>query len=140
MESLRILKGISHEIASQKVEGDLFSSWEILYHMIYWQEICLKAIRGDSIDWDSVKGKDWPSYAQEEIADWENLCQQFRDGIKEAERLIKKIDLAKPMPAWGNAPTIEAVQVLIQHNSYHLGQIVTNRRLQGSWPPPKDDQ
>ena len=137
MESLRILKGITHEIASQKVEGDLFSSWEILYHMIYWQEICLKAIRGDSIDWDSVKEKDWPSYAQEEVADWDSLCQQFEDGIQEAEKLFKKMDLEKPMPAWGNAPTIEAVLVLLQHNSYHLGQIVVNRRLQGSWPPSK---
>lgn len=137
MESLRILKGLTHEMASQKVEGDIFSSWEILYHIIYWQNICVKAIRGESIDWESVKGKDWPSYSEEDIAEWDTLCQQFENGIKEAEKLLKEIDLATPMPAWGNAPTAEAVLVLLQHNSYHLGQIVVNRRLQGSWPPPK---
>lgn len=137
MESIRILKDISHEIASQKQDGDAFSSWEILYHTVFWQDICLKAIRGESIDWESVKGKGWPSTAQEKVAEWDVLCQQFEDGIKEAENLLKDIDLEKPMPAWGNAPTVEAVLVLTQHNSYHLGQIVVNRRMQGNWPPPE---
>jgi hypothetical protein len=139
MESIRILKGISHDIASQKGDGDAFSSLEILFHTVFWQDICLQAIRGESIDWKSLKGKGEPSSAQEEAANWEVLCQQFEDGIKEAEKLLNNIDLEKPMPGWGNAPTIEAVLVLAQHNSYHLGQIVVNRRLQGSWPPPKEE-
>jgi len=62
-----------------------------------------------------------------------NLVKTFNDGLLEVEELIKTTDLQKPMPTWGNAPVIQAFIVLLQHNSYHYGQIVAIRQNLGIW-------
>jgi hypothetical protein len=51
------------------------------------------------------------------------------------EKLVAdpKSDLHKPFP-WGNGQTLLREALLVaDHNSYHLGQLVTLRRLLGAW-------
>ncbi len=131
----KALDGLTHESATQQINGDAFSTYEILYHMIFWQDATLTIARGQEYDWEEAKGKDWPSYAETEESDWNTLKKRFLTGLKEAERLVGSLDLRLPMPTWGNEPVGKAFAVLATHNSYHLGQIILNRKMQGSWPP-----
>ena len=40
------------------------------------------------------------------------------------------------MPAFANYTIPDAVAHMVQHNSHHLGQIVTPRQALEVWPPP----
>lgn len=131
----KALQGLTHTTATQQMEGDAFNAYELLYHIVFWQDVTLSIARGDNIDWKEMEGKDWPSYDELEKAHWDALRERFLSGLKEAEKLVGALDLRLPMPTWNNEPVAKAFAVLATHNSYHLGQIVAARRMWGLWPP-----
>jgi len=67
--------------------------------------------------------------------DWETSVQVFRDDLHGFISLVqdKGRDLYEPFP-WGDGQTLlrEAL-LLIDHTSYHLGQLVLVRRAFGAW-------
>ena len=94
--------------------------------------------KGNTVPWKTVKVNEWPSSdSLKKDSTWDNLVSTFKQCLKEATKVTDTIDLMKPMPGWNNAPAIQALLVLGQHNSYHLGQIVSIRKTLGYWPPPK---
>ena len=44
--SLDILDRLTHEEARNQTIEENFSSWEILYHIVFWQDLFLEMIRG----------------------------------------------------------------------------------------------
>ena len=63
----------------------------------------------------------------------------FISELAEMVELVRdpESDLFTPF-SWGKGQTLlrEAL-LLADHNAYHLGQAVTERRLLGTWPPAK---
>ncbi|MHA2163478.1 MAG: hypothetical protein ACXABF_13740 [Candidatus Thorarchaeota archaeon] len=68
-------------------------------------------------------------------ADWPKLIQRFEEGINEMGGFVNKDDISRPIESWNNLPVAKAVMVIIQHNSYHIGEIVVARKSIGLWPP-----
>ncbi len=131
----KAIEGLDSTTAKQKLGKDTHSSWELLHHLVVWQEGILQAIEGKNVDWKDIdKNHNWPTdeYLKEEI-NFSNLVHKFEKGLSKAENLVKTVDLYKSMPAWNNEPVIQAYMVLLQHNSYHLGQIVAVRKALGIW-------
>jgi hypothetical protein len=66
---------------------------------------------------------------------WEKSVKQIEAEIEKFVKLISdpKADLFKPLP-WGDGQTLfkEACQI-VDHNAYHLGELVAVRRILGSW-------
>jgi hypothetical protein len=137
--SFTILDGLTHEQAIQQVIGDDYSSWEILYHIVYWQEMALDLIRGAEVDWKEAMKKDWPSEDLQKEQEWGTLVERFKTATTTYTDLLEEVDLTTPVKSLRDAPTLKAFVIIAQHNSYHLGQIVMNRKAQGSWPPPDPD-
>ncbi len=135
IDPIRALGGLSHQQAVQCCVETVRPSRDILFHMVFWQDFCLKAVGSEPVDLRSAEGKDWPADVEQEAGDWQALCKRFEDGLHEAQRLVEEADLAQPMASWRGAPAAEALVVLAQHNSYHVAQIVMNRRAQHTWPP-----
>ena len=131
----KVVEGLTPTTAKIKPENDLHSCWEILHHIKIWQKAIIEAINGKKVDWEDISKKyNWPS--ADYLSDDQNfikLVKTFEDGLLETEKLIKTTDLHKPMPAWDDAPVIQAIIVLLQHNSYHYGQIVAVRKILGIW-------
>ncbi len=129
----KALEGLTPANAKIKPENDLHSCWELLHHLKIWQKAILKAIKGEEVDWKDIsKNHNWPNANY--LSDDQNfiaLVKTFEDGLLEAENLIKTSDFHKPMPAWDDAPILQAILVLLQHNSYHYGQIVAVRKILG---------
>ena len=129
----KALEGLTPANAKIKPENDLHSCWELLHHLKIWQKAILEAIKGEEVDWKDIsKNHNWPNTNY--LSDDQNfiaLVKTFEDGLLEAENLIKTSDFHTPMPAWDDAPILQAVLVLLQHNSYHYGQIVTVRKILG---------
>ncbi|MHA2379291.1 MAG: DinB family protein [Candidatus Thorarchaeota archaeon] len=135
-DPLDTVRGLTSETASQRVSENVHSSLDLLYHIVFWQDLCLEAAcGGEEVKWPKTAGEDWPK--PDSQIDWNELVQNFARGLKEGKKLATKGDLEMRLPAWRNIPMLRAMIVLAQHNSYHLGQIVTNRIAQGTWPPPK---
>ncbi|MHA1882294.1 MAG: DinB family protein [Candidatus Thorarchaeota archaeon] len=132
-DSFKILDNLTHEQATEVVSEGLFSSWEILYHIIYWHRLILEGVRTDEMDWKQAMDKHWPTRDEENENKWDTLVERFKGCIHDAIELLHEVDLTAPMKSLGNEPTLKAFTILAQHNSYHLGQIVMNRKASGTW-------
>lgn len=136
-DSLKIVDGISEEQAKERIAENVHSSWEQLFHVVYWQDLCILAARGEEVKWPKDGSPSWPSKSTSDS--WDDLVNRFKSGLEESKTLALESDLAAPMPSWADYPVLSSLIILAQHNSYHLGQIIVNRLAQGTWPPPTDD-
>jgi uncharacterized damage-inducible protein DinB len=136
-EPLKIIAGITVEHAKERIDENVHSSWEQLFHIVYWQDLCIKAARLEEVKWPKEGSPSWPSESTTDT--WEDLVTRFKAGLEEAKTLAMESDLAAPMASWANYPVLSSLLILAQHNSYHIGQIVVNRLAQGTWPPPKEE-
>jgi uncharacterized damage-inducible protein DinB len=135
---INTLKGLTNLTHAQAIAHPIknsHSTYEIVFHMIIWQEVLIKNIKGLQVDWKAATEHDWPAKEESEATSWEELQEKFRQGFHEMESLLTSIDLRVRLQTLLNAPAMKAFLVLNQHNSYHLGQISKNRVAQGTWPP-----
>ncbi|MFW9800817.1 MAG: DinB family protein [Candidatus Thorarchaeota archaeon] len=134
---LKALSNLTSELAHNRFSTDSHSSFDLLYHIVFWQDLVLEAMRGEEVAWPKKPDEDWPDSKSK--ADWDALVSRFEEGLEEGKRILNEGDLERPLPSWRNVPMLRAAIVLAQHNSYHLGQILANRIAQGSWPPPENE-
>lgn len=129
----RAISGLDSNTAKKKLGDNSHSIWELLHHIVVWQDVTIDAINGKDVDWKEVHARNWPS--NKELlsdSDWEKLVKQFYSGLEEMEKIIESGDFARIIPEW-KAPVAEGLLVVLQHNSYHLGQIVSVRQATGTW-------
>jgi hypothetical protein len=120
----------------KKVENLPYSAWMLLEHM--------RIAQWDILDFSinpKYKALDWPSgywpksEAPPSPQAWKNSIRLFEKDLKSMEDLVSspKTDLYAKIP-WGDGQTILREALLVaDHNGYHLGQLVTLRRLVGAW-------
>lgn len=113
------------------------SAWALANHVRFWQEVVLLRLRGEPVDRQGLGAEDgWPppGDAADEPA-WREAGQRAIAVNTELADLVAGLsaeDLARPTQE-GKATRWQVLHGLIGHTSYHTGQIVTVRRLQGSW-------
>ncbi|MGH9631316.1 MAG: DinB family protein [Bryobacteraceae bacterium] len=118
-------------------QGLAHSAWELLEHMRIAQSDILEFSR--SADYRSPKWPEgyWPaSPAPQREGEWHESIRNFRRDLTAFGNLLMNPDqdLYRPFP-WGDGQTLlrEAL-LIIDHNSYHMGQLVQVRRALGVWP------
>jgi hypothetical protein len=78
----------------------------------------------------------WPATpAPPSDSAWDESIKSFRADLKAMVKLVSdpKTDLYARIP-WGDGQTILREALLVaDHNAYHIGQLVTLRRLLGAW-------
>jgi len=104
----KALEGLDADTAKKVPPNGGHSCWQILYHIVYWQDFMLPHLRKEEVNW----------------------------GIEEAEAITKTIDSFENLPTDPKVPSYAALMVFIEHNAYHVGQIVATRQAIGAWPPP----
>ncbi len=67
---------------------------------------------------------------------WDRSVASFRADLKAIEDLVAdpKSDLFTPFPHGQGQTLLREALLVADHNAYHLGQLVTIRRLLGAWP------
>jgi DinB superfamily len=124
------------DLRGKKLKGMPNTAWMLLEHM----RIAQWDILDFSINpkYKAMKFPDdyWPKKeAPPTAAAWNNGIKEFKKDLKAMQDLIAdpKTDLYQKIP-WGDGQTILREALLIaDHNAYHLGQLVTLRRLLGAW-------
>lgn len=131
-----ILEDLDWQLAGQRVTGSPHTIWQILNHLIYWQDFSLQLLNGEEPSIPDHAVDSWPGGDQPtDAAEWEEGVQNFLAGTQKAIQ-DASTDAELEVPFRPGRSRDEVLGMVIGHNSYHLGQIVLLRQMLGSWPPP----
>jgi uncharacterized damage-inducible protein DinB len=130
------LKGIKPEYRNRRPSKEIHSIWENLDHMRIAQEDILKyTIDPAWVSPDWPKGY-WPKEADTiKIKEWNDTINAFLKDRGEVIKLAKneRIDLTSVIPHTNEHTYLREILLVADHNAYHLGQIVTVRKLLNDW-------
>lgn len=132
-----VVRDFPPDRAGTRPKGCPYSAWELLEHMRIAQNDILRFSK--SADYVSPKWPEgyWPQTpGPADPADWEKSIRAFRRDRRAFEALLEdpRQNLNKKFP-WGEGQTLlrEAL-LIVDHNAYHVGQLLLVRRLLGLWP------
>lgn len=123
------------KLRGQRVANFPHTAWMLLEHMRIAQWDILEFSRNRkhvSPDWPSGY---WPGEAPANVTAWADSIKKFQKDLKAMQSLVAnpKTDVYAPLP-WGDGHTVLREALLVaDHNAYHLGQLVTLKRLLGIW-------
>ena len=86
------------------------------------------------------KSPEWPAGYWPQLPEppddkaWEKCVAAFHADRKKLVAALKKSDVLAPIPHAKNESLAAKTILLIDHNAYHLGQLVLLRRLLNIWP------
>jgi len=116
--------------------GQPHSAWELLEHLRIAQEDIVRF--SQSAGHQSPKWPEgyWPAHqAPADEAEWNRSIAAFQADLDEFCHLVEdeKQDVHAPFP-WGEGQNLlrEAL-LIVDHNAYHLGELVLVRRTLGIW-------
>lgn len=120
----------------QDVDGLPYTLWDLLEHMRIAQWDIVSFCCGPEHDSPPFPEGYWPddrnSVSDEE---WTSSLEGIRSDRRTMIDLIRDPD--RPLTdsfEWGSGQTLlHEAQLLIDHRSYHTGQVIVLRRLQGNW-------
>lgn len=139
VDTVHALKNMTAEMAGEIPANSEHSCWQILGHIVYWQDLMLAALRkNEKVAWPKNNEQSWATKVSKNDKDWIDLVEKFKTGLDEALKMTDDIESQEPLPAWPKVPTYQALMVFGQHNAYHIGEIVATRQALGYWPPTED--
>lgn len=120
-------------------DGVPYSAWQLLEHIRIGQRDILDFSRNHDGSYRELKWPDdyWPKNAAPPSDDaWQKSIEQIRSDRKEFEKLVDSSDdknLVTPFP-WGKGQNLlREAFLIVDHEAYHVGELVLLRRLLGAW-------
>ncbi len=109
-----------------------YSPWELVEHMRTAQYDILDFVR--NVNYVALKWPDeyWPPKAKETSEEnWKTTIKDFQDDLEALKRIVKdpETDLAEPLPHAPTYTVLREILLVADHNSYHIGQLMSLRRL-----------
>ncbi len=136
VDTLSALKDFPEDFYGKKPKGSPYSAWQLLEHIrIALNDLLVFSTNPDYV---ALKWPDdyWPKEATPPNASaWKTSVKALKAGLDAFEKLILNPDtnLYARIP-WGNGQTLlREVLIAIDHNSYHIGQLVMLRKQLGAW-------
>jgi hypothetical protein len=130
------LAGLDAAHRGVRPAGSPHSVWDLLEHVrLAQRDIIDFALDPKHVSPDWPSGY-WPkSLAPADDAEWEKSVREFFHDLQEMEKLVSnpRTDLFAPIPHGTGQTFLRQILLLIDHNSYHLGQLVLVRRLLSAW-------
>ncbi|KWX73356.1 hypothetical protein AMQ84_22920 [Paenibacillus riograndensis] len=129
------LEGVTSEQAVWKPQGEAGNSiWETVNHLTYYKERLLIKLKGLPKLPEAESNDATFTVTESGEEAWEQAVAKLKQVHASLREVIEALEEgAYDWGGSGHAPG-EEVMSLILHDSYHTGQIVLVRKLQGSWP------
>jgi hypothetical protein len=130
------LAGLPPQLRGAKPSGLPYSPWRLLEHMRIAQWDILEFSRNPRHVSPEFPAGYWPEAdAPPNEKAWQKSIRQFRADLKAMQDLVEDpaTDLFAPIPHGEGQTILREALLVADHNSYHLGQMVTARRLLGAW-------
>ena len=136
----RALEGLTPENAERRPPGAEHSVAEIVAHLTFWQEWFLRRCRASPDPMPTTAATGWPAVVP---GTWPQIQTLFMESLERAAALgdhpaMLDQRIAPPIefPPLAGYTIRDALTHIANHNSHHLGQVITVRQLLGDWPPP----
>jgi hypothetical protein len=141
-----VVKDFPADLCGKKPRSLPYSAWQLLEHIRLTQADILNFCTNreyHELSWPddywpkSVSPEDKPAKSVQAHAGlesvWDSSILGYRRDLAKIEELVRSRDLFEKIP-WGSGQTYLREALLVaDHTAYHLGEIVTVRRLLGAW-------
>jgi hypothetical protein len=130
--------GIRPKLRGVRPNGMPHSVWELLEHMRIAQWDILEFSRDPkhvSPDWPAGYWPESPEPPNEKA--WEKSLKMFARDLALMKKLVAnpRANLFAPIPHGTGQTILREALLVADHNAYHLGQVISLRRLLGAWKP-----
>ena len=133
----KALAGIPADKRGAQAAGFEHTPWQLLEHLrIALRDLVDFALNphyAHTMNWPQDY---WPKRAAPLDKEWEESVAAFRADLARLQALTRdaSIDLSAPVPTGKTTQTyLRTILLAIDHNAYHVGQIVAVRRALGIW-------
>jgi uncharacterized damage-inducible protein DinB len=123
--SLReLLEGVTAEQAAARPIVGAHSIWELVNHIIAWEQITKRRLEGDPVN-DVPDEVNFPPVVDTGEQAWQTALESLAASNQSLRDSIKQIDDAKleEMAAGQSYSNYAMLHGVIQHDLYHAGQI-----------------
>ena len=132
----QVLKGFPPEARGAKAAGVPYSPWQLLEHMRIAQSDILEFSRNPNHVSPPYPEGYWPAgEAPTSEQEWESSVEAFQRDLEKVKQLVfdPAVDLLATIPHGDGQTVLREAMLVADHNAYHVGQLVTLRRLLGDW-------
>ena len=132
----KAVDGLAPELRGRRVEGLPHSAWEILEHLRITQHDILDFSRNPQYAELSWPEDYWPaSPAPPDAEAWDRSIATFHADREALQALADdpEVDLFARIPHGQGQTYLRELLLAADHAAYHVGQLVTVRRLLGAW-------
>ncbi|HEY2434636.1 MAG TPA: DinB family protein [Vicinamibacterales bacterium] len=123
-------------LRGRRVRGLPYSGWEILEHMRRTQHDILDFSRNAKYKALTWPADYWPGSPEPPDAKaWDRSVAAFRRDRRALQRMASDatLNLARKIPHGDGQTYAREMLLVIDHNAYHLGELIMLRRLLGVW-------
>ena len=129
------IKGLPANLRGKKPAGAPYTAWQLLEHMRIAQWDILEFSRDpDHVSPQWPEGY-WPATeAPPSARAWDESVRRFKSDAKAMQKLVTgKTDLFAKLPGGDGQTLLREALLVMDHNAYHLGELVLLRRLLRAW-------
>ena len=130
------VNGLPEDLRAKAPKGAEHSPWQLLEHLRLAQWDILEFSRNAKHASPKWPEGYWPKLASppNEKA-WDESVRRFKSDRRAMRKLVtdKARDLSAIVPHGQSQTLIREALLLMDHNAYHVGQLITLRQLLGAW-------
>ena len=125
------LKNVNSRQAYTKAAENLNSIWEIVNHLVSWRETVLKRMNGENID--EPKNNFFEPIKDNSEEAWQNTLKRFDESQKMWLQFLSGFENQNLEKYYlqSKYTYYDLVHGILQHDAYHLGQIVLLKKMVG---------
>jgi uncharacterized damage-inducible protein DinB len=132
------VKGLAPALRGERPDGYPHSAWELLEHIRITQhdllDFCQNADYAEKLEWPRDY---WPTSPKPpNTAAWDKSIADYKLDREAFARFTTDtdFDLTAKIPRGKGQTYLRTILLALDHASYHVGQIVSVRRLLDAWP------
>jgi hypothetical protein len=132
------VKGLAPPLRGQRPDGYPHSPWELVEHIRITQrdllDFCQNPEYVEKLEWPRDY---WPTSPKPPSSEaWDKSIADYKRDREAFARFTTEtdIDLTAKIPRGKGQTYLRTILLAVDHASYHVGQIVSVRRLLGAWP------
>jgi uncharacterized damage-inducible protein DinB len=133
----RAISGLPFEAQGTRAVGFPHTCWQLLEHLRLAQRDILDFCINPAYEERTFPDDYWPGTAAPSRGAWKKSSDAFRADLGHLKRLAadETTDLLAPIAHGSGQTILRELLLVIDHNAYHLGQLVALRRALGHWSP-----
>jgi uncharacterized damage-inducible protein DinB len=128
----KVLEGVTPDEAASYAHPNSHNIWELVSHMTFWETEVYRRLK--HLPERSPDKLNFPAAGPVTAESWNQVLGDFRqsnDQFRSAIAQLEDAQLEQPLPGREQSAYVELLGV-IQHNTYHAGQIALLRKIVGA--------